>query len=51
MSKSFNHSIFGKASKFNRTIDNIRTEKIVLTPIWACKTLIWAENFYWMFQL
>ena len=40
------HTTEYKTSKFDKTLDNIRIEKIILAPIWACQALIWATKFY-----
>ena len=38
------HATENKTSKFDRTLDNFRTEKIILAPIWICQDLILVTN-------
>ena len=43
------HATENKTSKFDRTLDNFRTEKIILAPIWICQDLILVTNFFFFF--
>ena len=38
-------NILKKTSKSDQTPFNIRKEKFILAPIWACQALIWANFF------